>query len=183
MKQDSRIILEQIVNRKSRELCLEKQKWDTSASIVTIFREEWHVFARLLHPLVSILEIQSSFYVEEEYIRAVWYPHPVMMTADTRREFILFANEANIELYSGGRFWCDENMDFAYEIVLPAEMAERCEREAARQLFDIPYSNFCDLHLPLVMLKRGSWKADTAKRYLAELRESGYVDNTKYDLW
>ena len=91
----------------------------------------------------------------------VWFPHPVLITQKTRVDFILLANEANIELHSGGRFWCNEDMDFAYEIVLSAEMIEN----------------------PLMMLAENIWSANTAISYLKELRENGYVDNRKYNLW
>ena len=46
-------------------------------------------------------------------------------------EFIFFANEENLKLHSGGRFWCNEDMDFAYEIVLTEEIIEKCEEAAA----------------------------------------------------
>ena len=84
---------------------------------------------------------------------------------------------------SGGRFWCNEDMDFAYEIVLSAEMIEKCEEGAAKLLLDIPLVHFKDLHIPLMMLAENIWSANTAISYLKELRENGYVDNRKYNLW
>ena len=74
-------------------------------------------------------------------------------------------------------------MDFAYEIVLTKEIVEKCEDEVARQLFDIPYSNFRDLHIPLIMLKTEIWQSGTAIKYLMKMREKGYIDNSDYNLW
>ena len=118
-------------------------------------------FEWLEHPLAPTLEIQCSISIESNSVRMVWFPHPVLITQKTRVDFILLANEANIELHSGGRFWCNEDMDFAYEIVLSAEMIEN----------------------PLMMLAENIWSANTAISYLKELRENGYVDNRKYNLW
>ena len=183
MKKETNIILEQIVDRKAREFSLEKEKRNHTGSVVSIFQEEWHLFSWLNHPLVPTLEIQCSISIEGDSVRAVWFPHPVLISIESKTEFVLFANEANLELHSGGRFWCNEDMDFAYEIVLTKEIVEKCEDEVARQLFDIPYSNFRDLHIPLIMLKTEIWQSGTAIKYLMELREKGYVDNSDYNLW
>lgn len=183
MHKHTNILLTQIVDQKTREFSLKKIKWENTGSIISIFREEWHLFALLEHPCVSTLEIQCSICIEGDFVRTVWFPDPTLITPKTKTEFVLLANEANIELHSGGRFWCNEDMDFAYEIVLSEEMIEKCEYEVARLLFDIPYSNFCDLHAPLEMLKQGTWQANTAIKYLKELRTQGVVDNSNYDLW
>ena len=63
------------------------------------------------------------------------------------------------------------------------EIIESCTEEAARLLFDLPYLQFHDLYLPLIMLSDGKWKSDIAIRYIKELRENGYVDNSDYGLW
>lgn len=183
MSKNSSLILTQIVNKKSRELSLKKEKQEHSNSVVSIFREEWHLFSLLNNPLVSTLEIQCSIRTEGNFVSAVWFPHPTLITPETKTEFILLANEANIELHSGGRFWCNENMDFAYEIVLSKAIIEACEDEAARLLFDIPYSHFQDLLIPLTMLRNGTWQSSTAIKYLKELRMKGFVDNSDYGLW
>lgn len=71
-------------------------------------------------------------------------------------------------------------MDFAYEIVLTEEMIEKCEEEAARLLFDVPLFSYYDLHIPLIMLKSGTWQAGTAVQYMKELRTKGCVDISDY---
>ncbi len=183
MSKNASLILTQIVNKKAREFSLEKEKREQSDSVVSIFREEWHLFSWLNNPLVSTLEIQCSICAEGNFVRAVWFPHPTLITPETNTEFILLANEANIELHSGGRFWCNEDMDFAYEIVLSKASIEACEDETAELLFDIPYSHFQDLQIPLTMLKSRAWQAHIAIKYLKELRTKGFVDNSDYGLW
>lgn len=184
MNKSINMILQGIVERKSIEYSLEREKRNhTGSAVISIFPEEWHLFAWLEHPIVPTLEIQCAISLEGDFIRAVWFPHPTLITPETGIEFILFANEANLELHSGGRYWCNEEMDFAYEIVLPKEIIEKCEEEAARLLFDIPFVHYKDLHTPLIMLASNTWHADTAISYLKELRENGYVDNQKYNLW
>lgn len=183
MKKETNIILEQIIDRKAREFTLEKEKWSHTGSIVSIFQEEWHLFSWLNHPLVSTMEIQCSISIEGDFVRAVWFPHPALITPETKTEFILFANEANLELHSSGRFWCNDAMDFAYEMVLSKEMIEKCEEEAARLLFDVPLLNYKDLHISLIMLKNGKWQSDTAIKYIKEMRTKGSVDNVDYGLW
>lgn len=184
MKKDTNaIVLEQIVEKKAREFSFEKKKRSHTGSVVSIYQEEWHLFSWLDHPLTPTLEIQGSISIEGDFVRAVWFPHPALISPETKEEFILFANEANLELHSGGRFWCNEDMDFAYEVVLAEEIVEKCEEEAAKQLFNIPFYHFQDILVPLSMLKTGTWKADTAIKYLKELRENGYVDNGNYNLW
>lgn len=180
---DRNLILDRIVTRKAREFSLEKRKQDHTGSVIPIFREEWHLYAFLSHPLVPELQLQGSISIMEEFVRTVWFPHPVLITPETRTEFILFANEANIEMHSGGRFWCNEDMDFAYEVVLKDEIIEHAEEEAAVLMFDIPFVQFQDFHAPLMMLGSGTWQSDTAIRYLDELRSEGAVDPSDYGLW
>ncbi len=174
------IILQRIVERKAAEFSLKKEKWKHTGSIVSIFREEYHLFEWLESPFVSTLEIQCSISVEGGFVRAVWFPHPTQITPETKMEFIFFANEENLKLHSGGRFWCNEDMDFAYEIVLTEEIIEKCEEEAARLLFDVPLFSYYDLHIPLIMLKSGTWQAGTAVQYMKELRTKGCVDISDY---
>lgn len=183
MNENINIILQRIVERKAKEFSLEKEKQCHIGSVVSIFTEEWHLFLGLEHPLVPTLEIQCSISIEGDFVRAVWFPHPTLITTETKIEFILFANEANLELHSGGRFWCNEDMDFAYEIVLTEEIIEKCEEEAASLLFDVALSSYHDFQIPLIMLKSGIWRADTAIQYIKELRIKGVVDNSEYNLW
>ena len=183
MSKNSSLILTQIVNKKTREFSLEKVKQEHSDSVVSIFRENWHLLSWLYNPLVPTLEIQCSICTEGNFVRAVWFPHPALITPETKTEFILLANEANIELHSGGRFWCNEDMDFAYEIVLSKASIEAREDETGELLFDIPYSHFQDLQIPLTMLRSRTWQAHTAIKYLKELRTKGFVDNSNYGLW
>lgn len=183
MKENTNIILEQIIDKKAKELSLEKKKRNHTGSIVSIFREEWHLWGWFQNPLVPALEIQCSISIEGSFVRAVWFPHPVLIAPEIRTEFVLLANEANLELHSGGRFWCNEDMDFAYEIVLAEEIVEKCMDEVAQQLFTIPYSQFQDLLVPLTMLKTSIWQSDTAIKYIKELRTKGVVDNLDYNLW
>ncbi len=183
MKKDTNIILEQIINKKARELSLEKENQRHIGSVISMLREEWHLWGRLNHPLVPALEVQCSISTKGDFVRAVWFPHPILITTKRRTEFILLANEANLEMHSGGRFWCNEDMDFAYEIVLAEEIVEKCEDEVAQQLFNIPLSHLQDLLVPLTMLKTDMWRSDIAVKYLKELREKGYVDNSDYNLW
>lgn len=183
MDKNMNLILTQIVNEKAREFSLEKESREHSASVVSIFREDWHLYTWLNHLLVPPLEIQWSISMEGDYVRAVWFPAPVLITPETKTNFILLANEANLELHSGGRFWCNEDMDFAYEIVLPKVVIESCGKEAAKLLFDIPYSHFKDLLIPLTMLSNRTWQPHTAIKYIKELRTNGFVDNSDYELW
>ena len=183
MSENINIVLQEMIERKASEFSLEKEKRPHTGSIISIFLEEWDLFAWLEHPLVPTLEIQCSISVKGDFVRAVWLPNPTLLTPETRTDFTLFANEANLELHSGGRFWCNDEMDFAYEIVLTKEMIEKCEAEAARLFFDVPYSSYQDFHIPLSMLKKGVWRSDTAIQYIRELRSKGFVDNSDYDIW
>ena len=158
MNENINIILQRIVERKAKEFFLEKEKQCHIGSVVSNFTEEWH------------------------FLRAVWFLHSTLITTENKIEFILFANETNLVLHSGGRFWCNENMDFAYEIVLTEEIIEKCEEEATSLLFDVVLSSYHDFQIPLIMLKSGIWRADTAIQYIKELRIKGVVDHSEY-LW
>lgn len=182
MKKDISIILKRIIDRKSIDFSLEKEKRNHKGSVVLIWKEDWHLFSQVSHPLVPTLEIQGSINIEDDFVRVVWFPHPTLITPDTRIEFFLFCNEANRALYSGGRFWCDEEFNFAYEIAIEEELIENCTEEAAKLLFDVPLSYFKDLHIPLVMLSNGTWKSNIATDFINELRTKGYVENSDYNL-
>ena len=50
-------------------------------------------------------------------------------------------------------------------------------------MFEWPLGQFRDIHIPLMMLLQGKWGAETAIRFIKELRENGFVENEKYDLF
>ena len=52
-----------------------------------------------------------------------------------------------------------------------------------RHMFEWPLGQFRDIHIPLMMLLQGKWGAETAIRFIKELRENGFVENEKYDLF
>ena len=92
MKKDTSMILKQLIDKKAKEFSLEKIKRNNTGSVVSIWREDWHLFSWLIHPLFPTLEIQCSINLDEDFVRAVWFPHPTLITPDTRTEFILFSN-------------------------------------------------------------------------------------------
>lgn len=98
---------------------------------------------------------------------------------------ILFANEVNREIGNGGRFWVDtEYFDFAYEERFEEEMLQLSGMNVLeRHMFEWPLGQFRDIHIPLMMLLQGKWGAETAIRFIKELRENGFVENEKYDLF
>lgn len=179
--------IDEIISRKSNEIGFEVMKPEHSGNVVSILRENWHLFLEMHSPIVSSLSLQMSIYIEDEAIRMLLFPSPVIIESRNTDQFIQLSNTANHYLYRGsalGRFWVDvDNLDFTYEIILKKELAEYHAAELENQLFDIPYAHFQDLHIPLVMLAANAWKADMAINYLTELREKGYVDNSVYGLW
>ena len=188
MKNDEIILmLNKIVTQKSNELGFEIMKPKHSGNVISILREEWHLFLEMHSPIVSSLLLQMTIYVEDKAVRMLFFPSPAIIDNRNMNQFILLSNVANRYLYIGsalGRFWVDvENRDFAYELILREELIEHHASEIEKQLFDVPYSHFKDLHIPLLMLEENVWDADMAIRYLTELREKGYVDNSVYGLW
>ena len=180
------LMLNKIVIQKSNELGFEIMKREHSGNVISIFREDCHLFWEMRSPIVPSLPLQMTIYVEDEAVRMLFFPSPVIIDSRNMNPFILLSNAANRYLYIGsalGRFWVDvDNSDFAYELILK-EILLGCHAEIENQLFDVPYAHFKDLHIPLVMLAENVWKADMAIRYLTELREKGYVDNSVYGLW
>lgn len=85
MKKETNIILKQIVDKKARELSLEKEKRNHTGSVVSMLRDEWHLWGWFKHPLVPPLEIQCSISVEGSFVRAVWFPHPILITPETKK--------------------------------------------------------------------------------------------------
>ena len=92
---------------------------------------------------------------------------------------------SNRELGNGGRFWVDtEYFDFAYEERFEEEMLQLSGMNVLeRHMFEWPLGQFRDIHIPLMMLLQGKWGAETAIRFIKELRENGFVENEKYDLF
>lgn len=187
MKNDEIILmLNKIVTQKSNELGFEIMELENSGNVVSIFREDWHLFLEMRSPIVPSLLLQMTISVEDKAVRMLIFPSPAIIDSRNTNQFILLSNAANRYLYMGsalGRFWVDvENRDFAYELILRGELIEHHAAEIEKQLFDVPYSHFKDLHIPLLMLEENVWKVDIALRYLTELREKGYVDNFVYGL-
>ncbi|MCM1181026.1 MAG: hypothetical protein NC347_12265 [Clostridium sp.] len=187
---NSEIILKlnEIITRKSNDFGLKIMKPEHSGKVVSILREDWHLFLEMHNPIVSPLPLQMTIYIEDEVVRMLLFPSPAIIDSRSMNQFIQLTNTANRYLYMGsalGRFWVDvENCDLAYELILKEELLELSRAtEIENQLFDIPYAHFNDLHIPLLMLAGNVWKADMAISYLKELRENGYVDNSVYGLW
>ena len=123
--------------------------------------------------------------LKNDQIRLLWFIHPIMINEWNMENCILFANEVNRELGNGGRFWVDtEYFDFAYEERFEEEMLQLSGMNVLeRHMFEWPLGQFRDIHIPLMMLLQGKWGAETAIRFIKELRENGFVENEKYDLF
>ena len=77
-----------------------------------------------------------------------------------------------------------EYFDFAYEERFEEEMLQLSGMNVLeRHMFEWPLGQFRDIHIPLMMLLQGKWGAETAIRFIKELRENGFVENEKYDLF
>lgn len=153
-----------------------------------MYPEAWHMFYLLENEnnLVPPLEIQGTMEVlKNDQIRLLWFIHPIMINEWNMENCILFANEVNRELGNGGRFWVDtEYFDFAYEERFEEEMLQLSGMNVLeRHMFEWPLGQFRDIHIPLMMLLQGKWGAETAIRFIKELRENGFVENEKYDLF
>lgn len=187
MRSATILMLNKIVTQKSHELGFQVIKLEHSENVVSLLREDWHLFLEMRSPIVSSLLLQMTIAVEDEAVQMLLFPSPAIIDSRNTNQFIQLSNAANRYLYMGsalGRFWVDvDNRDFAYELILKEILPECHAAEIENQLFDVPYAHFKDLHIPLVMLAENLWKADMAIRYLTELREKGYVDNSVYGLW
>lgn len=187
MKTQNKILLDKIIKNKCAELGFESMEIQKKGPVVSILKEDWHLFIEFQNSLLSPLQLQCTITIEGDAIRLLCFPSPVIIADKTMNEFIRFCNEANRELcgdMAWGRFWCDEeNCDFAYEVLLSEKVIEEYTEEASRQLFDIPCAHYQDLHIPLIMLAGNKWESDIAICYLQELRENGYVNNADYGLW
>ena len=186
MERESKIILEQMIDRKAKEFSLLKMKTHNNF-VVPICREYWHFFTKITNQFLFealTMDLQASISISGNSVRILWFPDPVIINEDNMNEFLRFSNEANIELEMGGRFWCDEERyDFVYEVILKENFFRNCMDDAAKQMFDIPYAHFRDLQIPLMMMMINKWKSDLAIQYIRELREKGYVNNEDYGSW
>lgn len=187
MKKDNIHLLNKIITAKSNELGFEIMKPKHSGSVVSILRDNLHLFIEMQSPIVPSLLLQMSICVEDGAVRTLLFPSPIIITSGNVCQFVRLSNVANQYLHRGnalGRFWVDEeSFDLAYELILEEHLIEHYTEESGKQLFDIPLSHFIDCHIPLMMLAKNIWKADVAIEYLKELRENGYVDNQRYNLW
>lgn len=187
MKNENICLLNKMINQKTNELGITMIKPKHSGIVVSILREDWHLFAEIQCSVAPSLSLQMTIYVEDDTIRMLFFPSPCIIHNNNINQFLYLSNTANQYLFRGnalGRFWVDEkNLDFSYELIIKEELLEYCTEEVARQLFDIPIAHYADLHIPLIMLAKNEWGAETAVKYLTELREKGYVVNKDYNLW
>lgn len=190
MKTSNLHALEKIIREKSTALGgtpVRIKPENSGSSVVSIFREEWHLETESRIPVVPPMLFQMGISMRNHGIRMILFPSPVIISKDNVCAFSRLANVANRYLYQRtalGSFWVDEaTLDFAYEIRLKEEMLEFCSEEVAEQLFDIPWSYFINLQTPLSMLARDIWKEDMAVRFFTELRENGHIHNDDYGLW
>ena len=183
MKKESMEVLRRIVKREQEFFGIRVIKKDNTSKVRQMYPEAWHMFYLLENEnnLVPPLEIQGTMEVlKNDQIRLLWFLHPIMIDEWNMESCILFANEVNRELGSGGRFWVDtEYFDFAYEERFEEEMLQLIERH----MFEWPLGQFRDIHIPLMMLLQGKWGAEKAIQFLKELRENGFVENKKYNLF
>ena len=177
-----------IVKRERELFGIRVIKKDNTSKVRQMYPEAWHMFYLLENEnnLVPPLEIQGTMEVlKNDQIRLLWFIHPIMINEWNMENCILFANEVNRELGNGGRFWVDtEYFDFAYEERFEEEMLQLSGMNVLeRHMFEWPLGQFRDIHIPLMMLLQGKWGAETAIRFIKELRENGFVENEKYDLF
>lgn len=188
MKKESMEVVGRIVKRERELFGIRVIKKDNTSKVRQMYPEAWHMFYLLENEnnLVPPLEIQGTMEVlKNDQIRLLWFIHPIMINEWNMENCILFANEVNRELGNGGRFWVDkEYFDFAYEERFEEEMLQLSGMNVLEQhMFEWPLGQFRDIHIPLMMLLQGKWGAETAIRFIKELRENGFVENEKYDLF
>lgn len=143
--------------------------------------EDYHLSTIVENELFS-WELQMTIEVIESVIHMMMFMHPIIVEEDMRLSFIEFANTANLWLGSAlGRFWVNSENDYCYECYLPEWFADNL-RDLELQLFDKPFSHFKDCLTPLLQLKDGKWTVQESIKYLDELKELGYVNNSEYGL-
>ena len=133
---------------------------------------------------IEQIQLQQTIGITENgKIHMMMFMHPIIVDDNNHREFIEFANAANLWLGSSlGRFWINQDNDFCYECYLPKLLIDHLE-ELEQQLFDKPFSHFRDCLTPLLQLKDGKWTVDKAIKYINELRTEGFIDKSEYGLW
>lgn len=190
MKKESMEIIEKMILKlkRTRSDILFAKKENTS-KVIQMYPEAWHMYHVLVneHNLVPPLEIQGTIeiYEEQQMIRLLWFIHPIMVNERNMNSCISFANEVNRELGRGGHFWVDsEYYDFAYEQMFDEKVVELFGEDLLEKyMFEMPLNQYRDIHIPLMMLLSEQWEADKAIRFLKELREDGFVENSRYELF
>ena len=176
----SRKNLEGLVKKNVRLFNLQFKKRKENPFLLS---EEYHLSTGVQNELFS-WELQQTIGITNNgKIHMMMFMHPIIVDDNNRREFIEFANAANLWLGSSlGRFWINQDNDFCYECYLPKLLIDHLE-ELEQQLFDKPFSHFRDCLTPLLQLKDGKWTVDKAIKYINELRTEGFIDNLEYGLW
>ena len=95
MKAENKILLDKIIKNKCAELGFESMEIQKEGPVVYILKEDWHLFIEFRNPLLPPLHLQCAITIEEDDIRLLCFPSPVIITDKTMNEFIRFCNEAN----------------------------------------------------------------------------------------
>lgn len=179
MKDIFRKQLDELIKKNVRLFNLQMKKKRDEPFLLS---EEYHLSTGIENELFS-WELQQTIGITENgKIHMMMFMHPIIVDDNNRREFIEFANAANLWLGSSlGRFWINQDNDFCYECHLPEFMIDHLD-ELEQQLFDKPFSHFRDILTPLIQLKDRKWTADKAIKYINELRTEGFIDNLEYGL-
>lgn len=180
MKDIFRKQLDELIKKNVRLFNLQMKKKRDEPFLLS---EEYHLSTGIENELFS-WELQQTIGITENgKIHMMMFMHPIIVDDNNHREFIEFANAANLWLGSSlGRFWINQDNDFCYECYLPKLLIDHLE-ELEQQLFDKPFSHFRDCLTPLLQLKDGKWTVDKAIKYINELRTEGFIDNLEYGLW
>ena len=176
----SRKTLERLIKKNVRLFNLKLKKRKENPFLLS---EDYHISTWIENELFS-WELQQTIEItNNSKIHMMMFMHPIIINDDNRKEFIEFANTANIWLGASlGKFWVNNDNDFCYECNLPEFLIGHLD-DLEQQLFDLPFSHFSDCLTPLMQLKDGNWTVEKAIRYLDELRTEGFVDNSEYGLW
>ena len=99
--------------------------------------EEYHLSTGIENELFS-WELQQTIGITENgKIHMMMFMHPIIVDDNNHREFIEFANAANLWLGSSlGRFWINQDNDFCYECYLPKLLIDHLE-ELEQQLQEL----------------------------------------------
>lgn len=183
MKTLDKLQIEKLRNVLRKNASLFQLKMLDKKKDLYLMKEDFHFFTLIENEVVS-WELQIAIDTEVQgLIHSMVFLHPVIITEETKTNYIQFSNVANFYLGSAmGRFWVNEDNDYCYEAYLP-ELLLDYEKELERQLFDVPFAHFRDCLTPLIQMKDGAWGSDKAIDYLNRLRNDGYIDNEEYGLW